>query len=98
MKKLLPFLILFLLIFYVLPFLIKTSLILLVVSPLLVLIVSIFYGAFHGFSILLSILCAVLFIPAVILTYGVLGFVYVIAFFLSALLGNVVGLLFKKKN
>ena len=48
MKKLLPFFIAFLLIFYVLPLIIKTSVILLAASPILILIVSLIYGAFYG--------------------------------------------------
>ena len=89
MKKLLPFFIAFLLIFYVLPLIIKTSVILLAASPI--------YGAFYGFNIILSIICAVLFIPVVLLTYGFLGFVYVAVFFVISLVGNLLGLIFKKK-
>lgn len=97
MKKLLPFLIAFLLIFYVLPLIIKTSVILLTAFPILILIVSLIYGAFYGFNIILSIICAVLFVPAVLLTYGFLGFVYVAVFFVVSLVGNLLGLIFKKK-
>lgn len=98
MKKILPFLIAFLLIFYVLPFIIKTSFILLAMLPILVLIVSLIYGALHGFNFLLSLLCAVLFIPMLFIEFGLIGFVYVVAFFIVSLIGNLLGLIFRKKS
>ena len=96
MKKLIPFLIVFLIIFYVLPFIIKTSFILLAISPLLVLITALIYGAKFGFNILLAVFCAILFIPALIVN-GLLFGVYLVAFFVCALIGNALGLIFRKK-
>jgi hypothetical protein len=95
MKKLIPFLIVFLIIFYVFPAIIKTSAIVLAVSPILILITSLIYGAKHGFNILLSVFCALLFIPTLILN-GLLFGVYLIAFFICSILGNALGLIFRK--
>ena len=85
MKKLIPFLLIFLIIFYILPLVINIDFILLAVSPLLVLIVSLIYGAIFGFNIFLSVLCAVLFIPKLFLD-GLLYGVWLAAFFIVALL------------
>lgn len=96
MKKLIPFLIVFLIIFYILPLIIKTSFILLAISPIFILITALIYGAKFGFNILLSILCAVLFIPA-LFTSGLISGVYLIAFFVVSLIGNALGLIFRKR-
>ena len=96
MKKLIPFLIVFLIIFYILPLIIKTSFILLAISPILILITALIYGAKFGFNILLAVFCAVLFIPA-LFTGGLIYGIYLIAFFICSLLGNAVGLIFRKK-
>lgn len=101
MKKLLPFLIMFLIIFYGLPLFIKISFLSLGVLPVAVLLISMFYGIFNGFSLLLSFICAVLFIPSLFITSiasGVLGIVYVVVFFITSLLGNLLGLMFRKKR
>lgn len=96
MKKLIPFLIVFLIIFYVLPLIIKTSFILLAVSPILILITALIYGTKFGFNILLAVLCAVLFIPA-LFTSGLISGIYLVAFFVVTLIGNALGLIFRKK-
>ena len=96
MKKLIPFLLVFLFIFYILPLIIKSSFILLAVSPILILITALIYGAKFGFNILLAIFCAILFIPT-LLTTGLITFVYLIVFFVVSLLGNALGLIFRKK-
>ena len=97
MKKIIPFLIVFLIIFYILPLIINASeFILLAVSPILVLITALIYGAKFGFNIFLSLLCAALFIPALIVN-GLLFGVYLIAFFVCSLIGNALGLIFRKK-
>lgn len=96
MKKLIPFLIVFLVIFYLLPFVIKSSIILLAVSPLLIIITSLIYGAKFGFNILLALFCAILFIPLLFLK-SMTFVVYLIAFFICTILGNLLGLIFRKK-
>jgi len=96
MKKLIPFLIVFLIIFYVLPLIIKTSFILLAISPILILITALIYGAKFGFNILLAVFCAILFIPT-LFTTGLISFVYLIVFFVVSLFGNLLGLIFRKK-
>ena len=96
MKKLIPFLLAFLFIFYILPLIIKTSVILLALSPLLILITALIYGIKFGFNILLAVFCAILFIPALI-TSGLISGVYLVAFFICAIIGNALGLIFRKK-
>ena len=96
MKKLIPFLIVFLFIFYILPLIIKTSFILLALSPILIIITALIYGAKFGFNILLAVFCAILFIPSFIIV-GLHSVVLLVAFFVCALIGNALGLIFRKK-
>lgn len=95
MKKLIPFLIVFLIVFYILPLIIKTSIILLAVSPIFILITAFVYGVKFGFNILLATFCAILYIPFLI-TSGLISGVYLIAFFVCSIIGNLLGLLFRK--
>ena len=97
MKKFIPFLLTFLFIFYVLPLIIKSTVILLALSPLLIFISAIFFGGFFGFSILLAIICAVCALP-LILTSGTIFIIYIFAFFVITLFGNLLGLIFRRKN
>ena len=96
MKKLIPFLIVFLIIFYILPLIIKTSFILLALSPILIIITALIYGAKFGFNILLAVFCAILFIPSLLVS-GLISGIYLVAFFICAIIGNALGLIFRKK-
>lgn len=96
MKKLIPFLIIFLIIFYILPLIIKTSFILLALSPLLIIVTALIYGVKFGFNILLAVFGAILFIPSLLIV-GFHSAVLLVAFFICAIIGNALGLLFRKK-
>ncbi len=97
MKKFIPFLIVFLLTFYVLPFAILSKILLFAATPILLLLTGIVFGGFFGFSILLAILCVVCAIPLV-LVYGTIFFVYILVFFAVTSIGNLLGLIFRKKT
>ena len=97
MKRFIPFVLLFLCIFYVLPFIIHQAVILLILTPILLLISAIFFGGFFGFSILLALLCFICALP-LILTSGAIFFVYIIAYFAVTIIGNLLGLLFKSNK
>ena len=97
MKKFIPFIIIFLLIYYVLPLAFVSDIILLAVTPIFLLITAIVFGALFGFSILLAVICAICAIP-LLLTSGYIFIVFIIGYFVITAFGSLLGLLFKKKE
>ena len=97
MKKFIPFIIAFLIIFYVLPLPFASDTLVLVITPILLLIASIIFGGFYGFDILLSVCCFLCAIP-LMLTSGLIFLVYVFGFFIVSILGNLLGLIFRNKK
>ena len=86
--------------FYILPTLIKDTgagiLMLLVVIPLIAFICALVYGIKQGFDLLLPIISAVLFTPTLFIYYNESAWVYIVAYAVITLVGNVIGRIFYK--
>ncbi len=102
-KSTLPFLLVIVLDFYFLPLLISSTgsgmLILLVVIPSICFICSLFYGIKHSFHIMYPAIVAVLFLPTIFIFYNSTAWIYILAYGVIALMGNIIGMMFyKHKN
>lgn len=100
--KMLPYLLVMVLDFYLLPFLIKDTgtamVILLVVVPLICLICAIVFGAKNNFNLLFCMIVAILYVPTIFIFYNSSAWVYVIGYGIVAIIGNIVGMLFHKQK
>lgn len=85
--------------YYLLPLLIKDTgaamTMLLVVIPAIIIISAIIFGAKHGFNIIFPLVAAVLFLPSVFIFYNASAWIYTIIYGIAALVGNVIGMLFR---
>lgn len=88
--------------FYLLPFLARDTgtamLLMLAVMPLTAFLTAVVCGLRNGFSILLPVAAAVLFIPAVFLHYNSTAWVYAVFYGLTVLAGNGLGGVFHRKR
>ena len=102
LKSMLPFWILILLGFYVLPFAIKDTgmgmLVLLFGLPMLCFICSVVFGVKNGFSFIFSAVVGLLFIPSLFIFYNESAWVYVIMYLGISLVGNLIGMIFYKRK
>lgn len=97
-RKMMPYLFVNMLAFYLLPMVIRDTgtamAVMLVVIPLICVTVAIVYEAKNGFTWLYSTVVALLFAPTIFVFYNYTAWVYVIGYGLLALAGNVIGKLF----
>ena len=81
--------------FYLVPILIKDTgsgmFILLIVIPLITLITSIIYGLRNTFDFIYPLIVAILFIPTLFIYYNTSALVYVIAYSMIAVIGELLG-------
>ncbi len=88
--------------FYVLPLLGKDTgsfmLILLMLIPLICFIASLFYGVKNGFNFIFSLIVGVLFIPTIFLYYNSSAWVYILAYTVISMVGNLIGGFFVKST
>lgn len=94
-KKMLPYLILMCISFYLFPILIQNTgmgmLILLIFMPLICFVCSFLFGLKHSFQPLFSILLSVLFIPSIFIYYNSSALIYALIYGLLSLLGLFLG-------
>lgn len=87
--------------FYLVPILIKDTgsgmFILLIVIPLITLITSIIYGFRNTFDFIYPLLVAILFIPTLFIYYNTSALVYVIAYSMIAVIGELLGKTLQRK-
>ena len=95
LRKILPYLLVFIGIFYVLPMLIKDTgsgmFILLGLIPLACLLTSMAYGFKNSFTWIFPILVMLIFIPSIFIFYNERAIVYVFAYGIISLVGSFVG-------
>lgn len=95
LKKMLPYLIIIVLAFYLLPIFPEDTagfmFTLLFATPFLCFTAALIYGAKWGFDFVFSLLTAVLFIPAVFIFYNSSALIYIVVYGLAALLGTALG-------
>lgn len=100
--KMLPHIVLYIAIYYILPliFLISDSKRLVVtaavvqlfyINPVCGIILGAFFGSYYGFKAYYPAAAALLFIPAMPLIYGIFDFAYLVFYLISALLGLLIG-------
>lgn len=97
-KKMLPFLIVMALDFYILPFLIRDTgtamIMLMVVMPLICLVCAAIYGAKYSFNLLFCVLVTILFVPSIFIFYNSSAWIYVVYYGIVGIIGNTIGMLF----
>lgn len=102
LKKMLPYLIIIILSFYLLPFVMKDTgaamTMLLVVIPAICFICSILYGVKNSISLAYVTAVAILFVPAIFIFYNASAWIYVPGYGIIALAGNAVGMIFYKRT
>ncbi len=96
LKKMLPYLIVNILSFYLLPLLMRDTgsamLILLFILPIIVAITSSIYGyESNKIDLIYSLLIAILFIPTIFVYMNITAWVYTIGYFIVSILFNFIG-------
>ena len=95
LKQMLPYLLIMIGIFYILPMLIIDTgsgmFILLVLVPLACLLTSLAYGFKNSFTLTFPILVMLIFIPSIFIFYNDSAIVYVFAYGIISLVGSFVG-------
>lgn len=101
--KMLPFIGLQIIVYYLLPLLLMSSdiigaemLYFLYLLPWSTFIIAVVYGFFRGFNLFYAIIVLLMFIPAIILIYNSTAFALAIYFGFVALVGNFCGSILKK--
>ena len=101
-RRMLPYWIVVILTFYLLPFLINDTgsamLILLIVVPVMCLIVSLIYGLKNLFDWLFPLLVMLLFVPSIFIFYNESASIYIPTYGIISLIGIFLGSLLKKIN
>ena len=87
--------------FYLVPILIKDTgsgmTILLIVIPLITLITSLIYGLRNTFDFVYPLIVAILFIPTLFIYYNTSAWIYIIAYSVIAVIGELIGKILQKK-
>lgn len=102
-QNMVPYLLIIILAFYVLPFLIRDTgsgiWVLLNLIPIVCLFSSFIYGMRHSYNLIFSIIVMILFIPTIFIFYNGSASIYILIYGALSLLGNLLGSLFyKSKN
>ncbi len=102
LSALIPYVIAMVVIFYVLPLLIRDTgfamIIMLLVIPCLILICATIYGVQQGFNPLITLVTIILFAPTVFIFYNSSAWIYIVIYAIISLVGNGIGRAFYKKK
>lgn len=94
-KKMLPYLIVNVIAFYLTPVLIKDTgsgmLILLIGFPIICFIVALIYGIKNSFNWIYSLLVMLLFVPTIFIFYNESATIYILVYGIISAFGNVLG-------
>jgi len=100
--NMLPYLIVLVVDFYLLPVAAQNTgaamLLMLCVMHLVALVIGVAYGLRSGFSLLLSLMALILFIPTIFIYYNASAWVYPLFYALIVLVGNCIGRAFYMKR
>lgn len=100
MKKFLPYILVILVIYYVLPFFVRDTgsgmLLLLLIIPMSTFLSSVMYSMKYSFNIFLVLSFSLLFIPTIYIFYNESAWFYVVLYGVIALLGSLVGVGIKR--
>lgn len=101
-KKMLPYLILMCITFYLFPLLIQNTgmgmLVLLILMPLICFVCSLLFGMKNSFQPLFSLLLTIIFIPSIFIYYNSSALIYAFIYGLLSLLGLFLGSRSKSRN
>ena len=93
LQKMLPYLIINIITFYVLPLLGRNTgsfmLILLIIMPLICFFSSLLYGFKEGFQLIYPIIVAIIFIPTIFIYYNSSAWIYTLIYAGIAFIGNI---------
>lgn len=99
--KMIPYLLVNAIAFYLLPIIIKDTgsamAVVLVFLPLICFLTAIIFGIKNSFNWLYSLAVALLFVPTIFIHYNTSAASYIVAYGIVALVGNFIGKLFYKK-
>lgn len=102
LKDMLPFLLVTLFSFYLLPLFIKDTgsaiLILLIIIPVIGFVCSMIYGLKKPFSLFYSVIVAILFIPSIFIFYNSSAWIYTVVYGAIALIGSGIGAYISKNR
>ena len=102
LKRMLPYLLIIIFAFYILPLLIKDTgsgmLILLIGIPIICFIVSFIYGIKNSFNWLFSILIMMLFVPSIFIYYNESATIYVLVYGIISIIAQFLGNMLRNKN
>ena len=98
-----PYVIALAITFYALPFLICDTgsgmFLMLLIIPLLTFACSVAYGIRQGFDIFFTLITVIIFVPTIFIFYNSSAWIYIVAYGIVSLVGNLIGMIFyKKKN
>ena len=100
--KVLPYLLVNIVAFYLLPTMIKDTgsamLVMLIGIPVICFVTSIVFGINHSFKLFYPITVALLFAPTVFMFYNSTAWVYIIVYGVIALIGNFIGKLISQSR
>lgn len=100
LRKMIPYLIIDILSFYLLPLLIIDTgsgmFILLIVIPIICFIISLIYGMKNSFNLIYPLIVMLLFVPTIFIFYNSSATIYIWAYGAISLTGNFIGDLFHK--
>lgn len=101
-RRMLPYLLIIIFAFYILPLLIKDTgsgmLILLIGIPIICFIVSFIYGIKNSFNWLYSILIMMLFVPSIFIYYNESATIYVLAYGVISIIAQFIGNMLRSKK
>lgn len=102
LRKMLPYLLIIIFAFYILPLLIKDTgsgmLILLIGIPAICFVVSFIYGIKNSFNWLFSVFIMILFVPSIFIYYNESATIYVLVYGVISIIAQFIGSLLHNKN
>lgn len=102
MRRMLPYWLVIIFAFYVLPLLIRDTgsamSVLLIGIPMICFIVSFVYGIKNSFNWLFSLLVMLLFVPTIFIFYNESASIYIMVYGIISITGNFIGSLLCMKN
>ena len=102
LRKMLPYLLIIIFAFYILPLLIRDTgsgiLILLIGIPAICFVVSFIYGIKNSFNWLFSIFIMMLFVPSIFIYYNESATIYVLVYGIISIISQFIGNMLRNKN
>ena len=101
LKRMIPYLGVMVVTFYLVPLLLLTStgtaiLLMIIILPFISFVCSVVYGYKNRFNLLYSVFVAALFVPTLWIYYNYTAWIYIVVYGIIALIGNAIGAYFGK--